>query len=176
MKSILEKVFQEDKFSVCIKDVTGKVLMQNKTCSEICGDYANKVCDIGCMELYTKDNSQQWQEWGSRVYKNSFVHNVYYDITLFCSDEYLITFLQPLKEKYEQALNYYKNMSLTKREIQVLSCLVQGKSNLAIVAELSISKSTLKTHLNNIYRKIRDSGKSTKFLPHRRLYKYSWNL
>jgi len=168
MKSILDKVFQEDKFSVCIKDATGKVLMQNKICSGICGDYADKICDIGCMELYAKDKSQQWQDWGSRVYKNSFVHNAYYDITLFCSDEYLITFLQPLKEKYEQALNYYKDVGLTNREMQIVSCLVQGKSNLTIISELSISKSTLKTHLNNLYRKVNDSGKSAKFLPHKR--------
>ncbi len=168
MKSILDKVFREEKFSVCIKDATGKVLMQNKICSGICGDYADKVCDIGCMALYAKDKSQQWQDWGSRVYKNSFVHNAYYDITLFCSDEYLITFLQPLKEKYEQALSYYKDINLTKREMQIVSCLVQGKSNPAIIGELSISKSTLKTHLNNLYRKVNDSGKAAKFLPHQR--------
>ncbi len=168
IKSIVEKVFQEDNFSVCIKDITGKVLMQNKSCTKICGNYNNKICDIGCMQLYAKDTSQQWQNWGSRVYNNSFVHNAYYDITLLCSDEYLITFLQPLKEKYKQALSYYQDINLTKREMQIITCLIQGKSNSLICRDLSISKSTLKTHLNHIYRKINDSGKSAKYLPYKR--------
>lgn len=169
MKTTFEQAFQKNSFAVCIKDSNGRVLVQNDLCSEICGDYSNKVCDIGCMELYARDKSQQWQNWGSRVYNNSFVHNDYYDITLLCDDEYLITFLQPLKAKYEMALVYYKDKKLTKRERGIIPYLVQGVSNQEICEQLSVSKATLKTHLNNIYKKVHNSGETLKYIPHKRI-------
>lgn len=169
MKTSFAQVFQENSFAVCIKDSNGKVLMQNKLCSEICGDYSNKTCDKGCMELYAKDISQQWQNWGSRVYNNSFLHNDYYDITLLCSDDYLITFLQPLKARYSMAYAYYEDKKLTKREMIVIRYLVQGVSNREICEKLSISKATLKTHLNKIYKKVHDSGEIPKYIPHNRI-------
>ena len=169
MKKIVEQVFQSSQFAVCIKDTDGKVLTQNNPCTKICGSYADKVCDVGCMALYAEDKSQQWQNWGSRVYHNSFVHNAYYDITMLCSDEYLITVLQPLKAKYEMALSYYKDKNLSKRELEIIALLVQGLSNQVICQRLFIAKATLKTHLNNIYRKIHSLGDKPKYLPQRRV-------
>ena len=125
------------------------------------------------MELYGKDKSQQWQNCGSRVYSNSFVQNAFYDITLLCSDEYLITFLQPLKDKYKVALKYYKNLNLTKRETQIITFIIQGASNSDICKTLSFSKATLKTHLNNFYKKVNDGGMELKYFPNKRLAFYN---
>jgi hypothetical protein len=77
------------------------------------------------MELYAKDKSQQWHNWGSRVYNNKFLHDDYYDITLLCSDDYLITFLQPLKARYSMAFAYYEDKKLTKREMIVIRYLIK---------------------------------------------------
>jgi len=46
-------------------------------------------------------------------------------------------------------------------------------SNQEICESLSISKATLRTHLNNIYRKCRDLGEEPKFVPanRRQLYR-----
>jgi DNA-binding CsgD family transcriptional regulator len=121
------------------------------------------------MELYAKDESRQWQNWGSRVYNNSFVHNAYFDITLLCSEEHLVTFLQPLKDKYKVALSYYEQLNLTKRETEIISLIIQGISNCDIYKKLSVSKATLKTHLNNIYKKVDDQGLELKYIPNNRL-------
>ena len=43
---------------------------------------------------------------------------------------------------------------LSKRELEVFRELVTGKTNAEIMAALFIEKSTLKTHINNIYRKL----------------------
>ncbi len=43
---------------------------------------------------------------------------------------------------------------LSRREIDVLECLVEGDSNKAIARELSISDATVKVHVKNILRKI----------------------
>ncbi len=43
---------------------------------------------------------------------------------------------------------------LTPRELEVLTCITQGKSNKEIAALLYISEKTVKNHLTNIFRKI----------------------
>ena len=44
--------------------------------------------------------------------------------------------------------------SLTKREIEVLKTLATGHTNSQIASQLCLAESTIKTHVNNIYRKI----------------------
>ena len=159
----------EDDLGVCIKDLEGKVLQQNKACLEICGDCLGKVCTIACMELYAQDETRQWDQWGSRVYENSYAHDGYYDITLLCSNRQMITLLQPLEKQYQKALAYYEGLNLTKREVEILSYVIKGASNLEICKRISVSKATIKTHLNNIYKKISDMGIELKYLPKNRL-------
>jgi len=43
---------------------------------------------------------------------------------------------------------------LTARELEVLRLIVEGKSNKAIAAELSIAEGTVKIHINNILSKL----------------------
>lgn len=44
--------------------------------------------------------------------------------------------------------------SLTSRELEVLNCIVAGKSNRDIGTDLSISEATVKTHINNLLGKL----------------------
>lgn len=44
---------------------------------------------------------------------------------------------------------------LSKKELEVVDCLVRGLSNEQIASECGITKNTVKTHLKNIYRKLR---------------------
>jgi DNA-binding CsgD family transcriptional regulator len=159
----------EDNIAVCVKDAKKTVLEQNDLCRAICGDCLGKVCQSGCMALYAEDGSQQWKAWGSRVYNNGCVNNAFFDVTLLCSDQHIITFLQPLQEKYEAALRYYRARGLTRRQADVVSLAIQGATNADICERLSISRATLRTHLNNIYRKLRDLGEVPEFMPAGRL-------
>lgn len=43
---------------------------------------------------------------------------------------------------------------LTERETEVLALIARGKANKQIARELFVSKSTVKTHVNNLYRKL----------------------
>jgi len=52
---------------------------------------------------------------------------------------------------YEADLQYWK--SLTPREQEVIALVCQGYSNAAIASRLSLSLSTIKTHVHNILRK-----------------------
>ena len=122
------------------------------------------------MELYADDKSHQWKDWGSRIYKNKQIHGSFFDVTLLCSEKHIITFLQPLKEKYEMALAYYRSKGLTRRETEVVSMTIRGVSNADICEQLAISRATLRTHLNNVYRKFRDLGETPDFIPANRVH------
>jgi len=169
MNTFLEPALIDNDLGVCVKDADGKVIEQNKLCLDICGDCLGKVCTVACMELYANDKSRQWNKWGSHVYKNSYAHDGFYDITLLCSNTHMITFLQPLEEKYKKALNYYKKINLTKREEEILSYIIQGASNTEICDKISVSKATIKTHLNNVYKKANDMNLELRYLPRNRL-------
>ena len=166
---LLEESLESEGIAVCIKDLRRKVLRQNERCRQICGDYLGRTCEQGCMGLFAKDRFQQWKDWGSRVYRNSLINGSFNDVTLLCSRERIITFLQPLRDKYEKALAYYREKGLTRRESEVIALTIQGSSNSDICASLSISRATLRTHLNNIYRKFRDLGEMPEFIPANRI-------
>ncbi len=166
---MLEESLQSSQIGVCVKDPRKRVLQQNEPCRRACGNRLGTICEQGCMELYAKDEAHQWKDWGARVYKNSNIFGGFFDVTLLCSTDSIVTFLQPLKDKYEMALAYYREKGLTKRETEVVSLAIQGNSNSDICRLLSISKATLRTPLNNVYRKFRDLGEIPEFIPTCRL-------
>ncbi len=153
---------------LCIKDVNKQVLQQNIACKTLCGDREGETCLIGCMEIFAQDNNQQWNSWGNRTYPNSYLHDGYYDVTILSSEQHLTTILQPLAQKQAQAVEYYKNIGLSKRELQVITEVIKGSSNNDICQRLSISNATLRTHLNKVYAKVTDTGDSISHLPKER--------
>ncbi len=167
--SALEGSLEAGGIAVCVKDSRKRVLMQNESCRSVCGNRLGEVCEVGCMELYSQDRHQQWKDWGSRVYQNSSIHGAFYDVTLLCTTDHIITFLQPLKERYETALAYYRERGLTRREIEVMALAIRGISNTDICEQLSISKATLRTHLNNVYTKLREAGDHPEYIPANRM-------
>ena len=48
----------------------------------------------------------------------------------------------------------YEELSLTKRELEILECLAQGYSDKEIASSLYISEHTSRTHIRNIYHKM----------------------
>lgn len=49
---------------------------------------------------------------------------------------------------------------LSQREVEVLACLTEGKSNKAIARDLDIREPTVKLHVTNLYRKIGASNRT----------------
>ncbi|MGD8172064.1 LuxR C-terminal-related transcriptional regulator [Vibrio sp. TRT 21S02] len=64
-----------------------------------------------------------------------------------------------LKPKQLKKSNVVSPSSLTKRERQVLKALSESESNSQLADSLFISEHTVKTHLNNIFKKINVSNK-----------------
>ncbi len=150
---------------VCVKNTDKLVTHQNQACISLCGKREGEICNDGCMEVYNADNEQQWQEWGNRTYKNCHLHDDMYDLTLLCTEQHIVSILQPLKDKQKEALEYYQNIGLSKRETQVIAEAINGLSNAQMCEKLFISPSTLRTHLNNIYAKVKAEGATLKHIP-----------
>ncbi len=169
LDTILLKSLEEGNMVICVKDTERRVLSQNGRCKEVCGGAEGLVCSDGCMEVYQKDVCHQWKLWGNRTYRNTSIHDNTYDVTLLCSTHHLVTIMQPLKEKQATALEYYKEIGISNREEQVMAQVIAGLSNAEICEKLSISISTLRTHLNSVYGKVHESGGSLEHIPSERL-------
>lgn len=168
LETILLQSLNESNMVVCVKDINKLVLKQNDACKTLCGDREGEACLIGCMEVYDADTNQQWHSWGNRTYKNCYLHNNYYNVTILCSEQHLTTILQPLDNQHAKAIEYYQGIGLSKRELEVISSAVTGSSNIDICEELNISKATLRTHLNKVYTKVSEAGGSLLHLPEKR--------
>ena len=166
---MLGQLLQDAGIGICVKDAAGRVLDQNPACLAICGDRSQRICEDGCMALRAADPERSTEDWGCGVYRNSLVHDHECDITLLCSGEHMFTFLQPLARRYEPALEHYRDAGLTRRETQIVELLIRGRSNVQICEQNGISHSTLRTHLNHIYRKLRDRGAVPRCFPRRRI-------
>lgn len=63
-------------------------------------------------------------------------------------------YLLLLEEQTLSLLNSLELLGLSQRETEVLFWVIQGKDNKVIAAQLSVGKSTVRKHLENIYRKL----------------------
>ncbi|MBO8126933.1 MAG: response regulator transcription factor [Firmicutes bacterium] len=61
---------------------------------------------------------------------------------------------QAQKAKAETAAHKEPGAKLTPRELEILQCLAEGKSNREIADDLCISEKTVKNHLSNLFRKL----------------------
>ena len=165
LEAILLESLEEGGMLVCVKDIDRKVLKQNAGCKRLCGDREEQVCGDGCMAVYENDDTQQWKHWGSRTYRNCRIYASYYDLTLLCSDQHLVTIMQPLEEKQAIALKYYRELGLSRRETEVITQVIAGLNNAEICEKLSISNSTLRSHLNSIYHQVHEAGGSLEHIP-----------
>lgn len=89
--------------------------------------------------------------------KNSVVDSTVVDAVIINDGKTITTIIYSLKDKLkniDQSLDQLKNLGLTKSEVKIFEHVMQGSKNLEICKKLFISKATLKTHLNNIYKKL----------------------
>lgn len=164
-KDTLHEALQDAAVAVCVKDSSGRVLMQDDACKVICGDRAGTICTDGCMALFAADDDRRWSDWGSSSYRNSMIHGTLADVTMISSPRRLTTFLQPLDERHRATLARCAEAGLTSREEEVLMQILRGASNSEISTRLGVSYTTLRTHLNRMYTKLQKHDISIDFLP-----------
>lgn len=142
-----------DKLPTCITEHNGKIISKNEACNSLCPTAEGEVCksssrltpgnqiDINCTEGMFFNKCQPMGE-------------TIVDAVTINDGLTLTTIYYPLTDHIQKQIAMVKKYDLSKRELEVAYLMLNGRSNEAITKELFISKATLKTHINSIYKKI----------------------
>lgn len=146
-----------NKLGLCVKDQEKRVLFQNDNSVKTCGSAVGEVCGKTCMQLYHQVEECSAVSEGMKLFKAVEVDGHKVDALIVNDGERITTLLYPLdadQEKFKKQEAFFKEKGLTKSELRIMQMVMQGMTNAAIAEQLFISKATLKTHLNNIYKKL----------------------
>lgn len=153
----LETLFNS-KMGVCVKDLDQKIVFQNDLCKGVCGKLDSVVCKKGCMSMYLKSETCAAANEGAQLFSSRVLEDgKAYDIIVLNDGSTITTLLYPLGAKHDKEMEFLEQHGLSKREAEIMQMLVRGATNSEVAEKLGISRATLKTHLNNIYKKLPSS-------------------
>lgn len=150
-------MFNTGMLGICIKDLEMRVKYQNESSEKICGMMKGEVCTKACQTLRSEIPGCSAFSQGMKMFKNVDVNGYKADIVLVEDTQAITTMVYPLhssEELLQQQEAYLRERGLTKSEVRIMQMVLQGMTNAVIAEKLFISKATLKTHLNNIYKKL----------------------
>lgn len=139
---------------ICMQKEGGEVFYQNPACRKSCGDYVGSECPRTCVSDCEKFLGRNIPSEGFQFLSNRKVGKQHYDVLFFTENARRMIVLYPLRQKYESWLKRFQERNLSRRELEIANLCIQGFTNAGIAKELFISKATLKTHLNNLYKKM----------------------
>jgi DNA-binding CsgD family transcriptional regulator len=149
-----------DKIGVCVAGHDGKIIFQNKVCVSLCPVTKGTVCHLFSNDSHLSSHLSKEQlanidiTEGMIFRKCQIIMNTLVDVVTINDGSTLTTMLYPLTNHIQKLHVLLKEYDLSKRELEVAYLMLDGRSNEAIAHELFISKATLKTHINRIYKKI----------------------
>lgn len=139
----------------CVKDENTKVLFQNEACIKRCSDLKDQPCAKGCMQFYSKLSPSTKNKNGFHFFEKRNIDGDNFDIAILRKPGLIVSYLHPAQDLTETSKKLLNTPTLTKREKEILSLrLEKGLTLNEIYKKLFISKATLKTHLNNINKKL----------------------
>lgn len=148
------------KLGLCVRDLDKRVLYQNENSVKTCGLMVGQVCAKTCMRLYLQIEECAAVSEGMKLFKATEIEGHRVDALIVNDGDRITTLLYPLDEeqdKFKKQEVFFKERGLTKSELRIMQMVMQGMTNAVIAEKLFISKATLKTHLNNIYKKLPSS-------------------
>ncbi len=144
------------KLGICVKNQESTVTYQNDECIRLCGARMNDKCHESCMKNYQLDAPLVLNQ-GMKLIKNCDTANGKADAVVIHDGETITTLLYGLEDKAKNiatTLEEIKKNDLTKSEITIVELILQGLSKKEMTKKLFVSEATIKTHLNNIYKKL----------------------
>lgn len=137
-----------------MKSQDGTIVSQNETCREVCGHRLGETCAGVCIDGYEPKPGAERPPEGTSYFKDQSLHGEPCDVMLIDDLQHLTIVFYLLKDFQQKEIAYITSkFDLSKREMEVAELVIQGLTNKEIAKKLYISAATLKTHLNNIYRK-----------------------
>lgn len=156
--SLMKKAFMESKAGVCIKDLDSRVIAQNDACVRFCGTQTGKICDKNCIKTLNKKvvplEALESLSEGTWHYRYEEYEGENFDVFFLNDGKHLTTIFYPLAERLAKEMDSLTQYGLTNREKEIMELVCRHKTNKEIASALFISEQTLKTHINNIYKKL----------------------
>ena len=165
MASWFEGAFGKNGTSLCLIRSNNVVAYQNSACKKLCGTHSGTLCPQSCVCSCEKVQGRPLEDNGVQLFKNMRLGREFFDIFIYSALPFRLVLFYPLKQKFEKWLGRFKDHDLSRRELEIAGLRLQGLNNSAISQRLGISKATLKTHLNNIYKKMPDARFGTENRP-----------
>jgi DNA-binding CsgD family transcriptional regulator len=148
-----------DGVGVCVKSQSETVEFQNQPCIDVCGDQVGKRCEKGCMLRYSKGTTDEIFDRGFKLFKNVDTDGRVVDAVMISDGYNLTTLIYDKADVIKKQMEFINQFHLSKTELKVMEKFLQGHSNQDVASQLFISKATLRTHLNNIYKKLPENLK-----------------
>lgn len=140
---------------VCIKSLDRRVRFQNQACIALCGEKKDgELCEQGCMIHYKSGIGDCSFDQGLRLFRNIEVPQARADAVVINDGKEITTLLFEKQALVKRQVAYLETFRLSPTEVSVIEKVLTGMTNQEVADALCISKSTLRTHLNNIYKKI----------------------
>ena len=144
----------DSRVGLCVKSCDMKVQFQNSHSTDVCGNRKGQICEDKCKAVYLEKTAELSVPEGMHFYAAVDFGHGPEDVVLINDGQNIITISYALTKNREVQAEYFKSMKLTPMELKVMSYVGNGFSNVETAMQLGITKSTLRKHLNNIYKKI----------------------
>lgn len=133
---------------VCVRDREFLVRFQNETAVGCCGHQIQKTCKSYCAGLIRGTTAELW--------KNVPFGSSPFHVSVLPFENEILTIGIPVGDEGANLRRIFSEKSFTPREEEIALKMLKGCTNREIALKLAISYATLKTHINNIYRKLGD--------------------
>lgn len=154
----INNLFDFNDLGICIKTPKKEILFQNDACKSVCGDHTSQSCSL-CSELTFQQKQNDFFSFSSHT--SILFSEKQYILNQLCNlykfeekNKNEFTIISPLTKTDSAQRHYLKENGLTPREVEIALLMIDQKTNTEIQKSLTISKATLKTHLNHIYKKL----------------------
>lgn len=144
----------DDKVGVCVKGTDKVVAVQNDSCRRICGNMVGKTCSKGCMRLLEEMPPGSLKENSFVPLKNIFPDEGIVNALMLNNNGFVTTLLFDVSRTVDEQLLTFEPYGLTYTEGLIVRMVLEGYTNAEIAKKFCVARSTLKSHLNHIYRKI----------------------
>jgi DNA-binding CsgD family transcriptional regulator len=143
-----------NKIGTCIKNTKGFILERNSIAIATCGQFCDQFC-IKNQNLIDNSCTDNKHSGFQCLHKIKTKEKKIADIVVAVIQDKIVTMVYPLDEQIENEFKMYSSKyDLTTSEEKIVFGMLNGLTNQQIADQLFISRSTLKKHLNNIYKKI----------------------
>lgn len=143
------------KLGICHRNLQGVVDQQNEVVVDYCGSREGEVCENTCSqklrEKFTAAEIEKGQLFHLGICRFSQGTG---ELVVLKGDDGWKTYFQTSKLTAAEIEKLVNEDTLSPREGEIAKLIIAGFSNNEVASQLFISKPTVRTHLNNIYKKI----------------------